>query len=63
MGVNKFYPEQMNIQQFIHPLGPAGGSTPMNIAPWSLLTHWGRDKMAAIFQTTLSNAFSWMKIL
>ena len=28
-----------------------------------LLTHWGRDKMAAISQTTLSNAFSWMKML
>ena len=27
-----------------------------------LLTHWGGDKMAAIFQTTLSNAFSWMKM-
>ena len=26
------------------------------------LTHWGRDKMAAIAQTTVSNAFSWMKI-
>ena len=26
------------------------------------LTHWGRDKMATIFQTTLSNAFSWMKM-
>ena len=26
------------------------------------LTHWGRDKMAAVSQTTLSNAFSWMKI-
>ena len=26
------------------------------------LTHWGRDKMAAISQTTLSNAFSWMKL-
>ena len=25
-------------------------------------THWGRDKMAAIFQTTFSNAFSWMKM-
>ena len=25
------------------------------------LTHWGRDKMVAIFQT-FSNAFSWMKI-
>ena len=30
-------------------------------ATW--LTHWGRDKMAAFSQTTLSNAFSWMKIL
>ena len=26
------------------------------------LTHWGRSKMAAIFQTTSSNAFSWMKV-
>ena len=26
------------------------------------LTHWVRDKMAAIFQTTFSNAISWMKI-
>ena len=27
-----------------------------------LLTHWGRDKMAAIFQTTFSNAYSRMKM-
>ena len=26
------------------------------------LTHWGRDKMAAIYQTTFSNAFSWTKM-
>ena len=26
------------------------------------LTHWGRDKMAAIFQTTFSKAFSWIKM-
>ena len=26
------------------------------------LTHWGRDKMAAIFQTTFSNGFSWIKM-
>ena len=26
------------------------------------LTHWGRYKMAAISQTTLSNVFSWMKM-
>ena len=28
-----------------------------------LLTHWSRDKMATIFQTTFSNAFSWMKMM
>ena len=27
-----------------------------------ILTHWGRGKMAAIFQTTFSNAFSWMEM-
>ena len=26
------------------------------------LTHWGRDKMAAVWQTTLSNTY-WMKML
>ena len=26
------------------------------------LTHWGRDKMAAIFQTTFPNEFCWMKM-
>ena len=28
-----------------------------------VLTHWGSDKMAAVPQTALSNAFSWMKML
>ena len=28
-----------------------------------LLTHWGRDKMAATSQKTLLTAFSWMKLL
>ena len=27
-----------------------------------VLTHWGRDKMAAIFQTTSPSGFSWMKM-
>ena len=27
-----------------------------------ILTHWGRDKMDAISQTTFSSAFSWMKM-
>ena len=30
--------------------------------PYWYLTHWGRDKMDAISQTTFSNAFSWMKM-
>ena len=29
---------------------------------YALLTHWSRDKMADIYQTTFANAFSWMKI-
>ena len=29
----------------------------------SSLTHWGRERMAAISQTTFSNVFSWMRIL
>ena len=33
-----------------------------SIYPPMVLTHWGRDKMADIFQTTFSNAFSWMKM-
>ena len=28
----------------------------------SFLAHWGRDKLAAVFQTKFSKAFSWMKI-
>ena len=31
----------------------------LNMHPCQL-THWGRDKMAAISQTILSDAFSWM---
>ena len=26
------------------------------------LTHWGRDKMASMFQTTFSSTFSWMRM-
>ena len=35
----------------------------VNISGISQVPHWGRDKMAAISQTTLSNAFSWMKMI
>ena len=30
--------------------------------PSSRLSHWGRDKMAVIFQTTFLNTFSWVKM-
>ena len=30
---------------------------------WADLAHWGQDQMAAISQTTMSNAFSWKKML
>ena len=30
--------------------------------PIHALTHWGRGKMAAIFQTTFSTSFSWLKM-
>ena len=33
------------------------------LAAADTLTHWGRDNTAAISQTTLSSAFSWMKML
>ena len=37
--------------------------TGIEFTAWiTYLTHWGQDKMAAISQTTFSNAFSWMKI-
>ena len=32
------------------------------IIHWSILSHWGRDKMVTIYQTTFSNAFSSMKM-
>ena len=46
---------------------PHGLTTPWEYPtprPWHNvhLTHWGRDKMDAISQTTFSSGFSWMKI-
>ena len=31
------------------------------VSVWTGLTHWGRDKMDAISQTTFWSAFSWKK--
>ena len=36
--------------------------TSMIYENFMFFTHWSRDKMAAIFQTTFSNGFSWMKM-
>ena len=48
------------------PSGPSAGTviTGGEYLPTgtSALTHWGRNKMAAIFHTTFSNSFSLMKI-
>ena len=43
------------------PLGTDTESVSMSRRRYDILTHRGRDKMAAISQTTFSNAFSWMK--
>ena len=40
------------------------GARPASIGiPIVKITHWDRDKMAAIFQTTVNNTFSWMHFL
>ena len=41
-------------------VGP--GKPNVYMTSFSLLNHWGRDKIDAISQTTFSNAFSWMKM-
>ena len=40
---------------------PEFGSGPFCLS-LHVLTHWGQDKVAVIFQTTFSNEFSWMKM-
>ena len=57
--MNKAYPSYIPIvslatNTFVSSLHPAEILT--------VLTHWGWDKMATIFQTTFWNGFSWMKI-
>ena len=37
-------------------------STQLHLAPWACLTHWGRNQMDAVSQTTVSNEFSGMKM-
>ena len=39
------------------PVAPNGARPLADTVLAEMLTHWGRDKMAAIFQTTFSNGF------
>ena len=56
------FPHQVDCRRRSSSLLP-NTSTSMNHVLFKVsLTHWGRDKMAAIFQTTFSNAFPWMKM-
>ena len=57
----KYWSFCSDFNTFIHlwPLMKAGSQ---KVVCDAMLTHWGRDKMAAICQTTFSNAFPWMKM-
>ena len=44
-------------------IGSGNGLLHVRCQPKPMLTHWGRDKMDAISQTTFSHAFSSMKIV
>ena len=59
--------ELINFGWWVQPLGLqcvfSKVEKPDLFSQWThILTHWGRDKMAAFFQTTFSNAFSLIKI-
>ena len=65
----KLFPNYWSIVRRVHrgPLFPfqngqqCGGALIVYLfTAW--LTHWGRDKMTTISQTTYSNAFSWKKM-
>ena len=46
----------------IHMASPSTTALRWSNLEYSGLKQWGRDKMATIFQATVSNAFSWVKI-
>ena len=50
------------IQKYSVKLGQNMKKTNISFIPVWFLTHWGRDKMDAISQTTFSSAFYWMKM-
>ena len=66
--VTSEYPMGMLVERF-HQIGIAlqdqviiGLGNGLSLVRRQPVTHWGRDKMAVISQTTFSNAFSWMKM-
>ena len=48
--------------EFVFSTLNTGNATRFHKISKAILTHWCRDKMAVVSQTTLSNAFSWMKM-
>ena len=55
----------MPVMSTVHLLAHSWGyfkAKSSQLVQWNQLTHWCRDKMDAIYQTTFSIAFSWMKI-
>ena len=58
--VNKTYKIQLSYCFHVYTMPERHTWRTLNMS--LVLTHWGRDKMAAILQTTFSNIFSWMKM-
>ena len=54
--------ENVDIVQFKMKIWISSAGIPLWLQISWHLTHWGRDNMTTISQTTLSNVFSWMKI-
>ena len=58
-------PSQLHVINYFYEDGIQGDFCQHYLPQWvklRILTHWGRDKMAAIFRTAFSNTFSSMKM-
>ena len=53
------YIYHVNVTQTVPDISPL---MPMHQDPLLVSLHWGQNKMAAIYQTTFSNTFYWMKM-
>ena len=54
---------RLHFAQYLHHLGPLVLRNSVDAILKTVSAYWGRDKMAALSQTTLSTVFSWMKML